>query len=320
MLFSVVVAVRAEWQATTMPVLTTGIPGDWDDFAVTNPCFVRDGEKVRVFYEGCALREDGRMSAFGIAETANPATVAQETTATRTAWRKHTQNPLFRPELEPGALAHGLSVTRWKDGLWAAFEVERSLTSASLEQLDEAGSWIQLASSPDGLIWYDEGTSRSVPYRSKGGLPLRPCLHADPSGRLLHLWWVDGTSRRSHELYHSTSRDGVSWSKPNIQETSEIAPGELCCVRVQASGDYFLLTAVTSEGAPGHAVITRVSRNARSWQAHGPPMFSFRHEDEHDAPWIEFRSDGARLYYTRRERDGPGELYEAFCPRDAYVQ
>src|SRR5439155_17591288 len=102
-----------------------------------------------------------------------------------------------------------------------------------------------------------------LPINSKMPYPLRPCLCAE--GNALHLWWIGPADQRDHALFHSISRDGEIWSKPNQQAAKEIDDREICCARVYPSDDRYILSYVAyDEKKKSHFVVIKTSRNART--------------------------------------------------------
>jgi hypothetical protein len=281
-----------EWKIDKAPALSPGSAPDWDDFAIASASVVRLPNKWTILYEGTALNEDGESHAFGAAESADGV-----------KWNKRPENPVFVPSEHEWEIVTAPCVAKWKDGWIAIYVVNRSLTfeDNSLEQLDLPQQWVRLARSADGLNWESLGEIKSIGFkRTKHALP-RPSIYSDANA--LHLWWIGPDDEDEPALLHSVSRDAQNWSKPNRQLTKEIDSRHIACARVQASGDYYILTYVVFDESNGPRFVTKVSQNARTWTASGPPefplpaYFSSSMDWQQPAPSIVFTKEGARLFY-----------------------
>src|SRR5437667_281503 len=74
-------------------------------------------------------------------------------------------------------------------------------------------------------------------------------------------------------LCHSVSRDGLTWSKPNMQPAAAIDSREILGTRVYPSGDFFVLVYLASDSPNKAEIVTKISRDAVTWQRKGPPEF-----------------------------------------------
>ena len=281
-----------EWKVDNVPALTPATSPAWDDFAIASACVVRLPDKWTMLYEGVAFNEDGKSHAFGVAESADGV-----------KWNKRTENPVFVPSEHEWEIVSAPCVTKWKDGWIAIYVVNRSLTfeEDSLEQLDLPQQWVRLARSANGSEWEPAGEIKALSFKRTRDALVRPCIYSDAGA--LHIWWIGSDDEDEPALLHSVSRDGENWSKPNRQLTKEIESRRMTCARVQASGDYYILTYVALDEQNGSRFVTKVSQNARSWTASGPPEFSLpayfmsSMKWQQPAPSIVFTREGAQLFY-----------------------
>src|SRR6266436_8552270 len=89
------------WKVDAQPAVAPGVIGEWDDWAIASPAILKFAGKWWMCFEGIQLDEDGVRSAFGIAQSDDGL-----------AWHKHSQNPLFRPELSETQSCSSPSVAR----------------------------------------------------------------------------------------------------------------------------------------------------------------------------------------------------------------
>jgi hypothetical protein len=299
-------AIQAGWQLDSKPALTRGPPGSWDDQGIGEVSVVRAPDKWLMFYEGLGASEIGRRPGFGLA-----------TSSDGILWQKHGDRPVFAPVDSPNDGAASPSVTRWKDEFWMGY----LFLSGSDDKSGTRTLSLRLAHSNDGTNWRDFFAAKRTPIDPEQIGNDRPCLYSDPQIKALELWWIGGEGK-NRALFHSISRDAISWSKPSTLAASEIDARPILCARVYPSGKFYIIVyAVESEEADGWKVVTKISDNARTWSSRGPPEFSLPMASD---PWMVFTSEGARLLYLAREeskRDPPDTrtlLRSAFCPKSAY--
>ena len=289
------------WKVDPRPAVAPGMIGEWDDWAITNPTVLKRTDMWWMLYEGVIFDEKGVRSAFGIAQSADGRT-----------WQKHSQNPMFTPETSGTQSCSSPSVTWWHDAFCLVY-----IVSEDPFRPGDAPVTARLARSDDGLIWHDV-VAAELPISSKTPYPFSPCLYAE--GGSLHLWWLGRDADDKPSLFHSSSRDALTWSRPNGQPATEIDSREICCPRVYPSGDYYLLTYVAyDESKKLYFLVTKTSRNARSWTANGPPEFPLPSHVKHLVPWIVFESSGARLFYSAQQPDNTQQLHSAYCEKKAYA-
>jgi hypothetical protein len=297
------------WKIAPEPVLTAGLPHAWDDYAIVAPTILRQPNKLSLWFEGVAFDRSGLHRAAGLAESADG-----------NSWTKHDQNPLFSPALKTNETWSSPSMARWREKLWAVYVVSEDLFSREKndKRFDPTPMSMRLSQSDDGTTWSDVREA-TLPPAAKEFLPVRPCLYAD--GDALHLWWL-GVADQKPALLHSISRDGEKWTAPNSQAAQGIDAREICCARVYPSGDFYILSYVAETQAgydKTYSVVTKISRDARTWTTHGPPEFPLPNHWMHAPPLILFEQDGARLYYSAKEADETVALRSARCSKSNYV-
>jgi predicted GH43/DUF377 family glycosyl hydrolase len=244
-----------------------------------------------MLYEGVALNEDGKSHAFGAAESADGI-----------KWKKRSENPVFVPAKYEWEITTAPDITKWQDGWIAVYVVNRALTfeESSPEDFNLPRESICLARSSDGLNWEPAGEIKALSFKHTKQAARRPSIYSDAGA--LHIWWI-GESEQGPALFHSTSRDAETWSKPNPQLTKEIDVREMACARVRPSGDYYILTYIAFDDRTGARLVTKVSQNARTWTASGPPEFSLPayfalgRQWQQPVPSVVFTKEGARLFY-----------------------
>jgi len=300
------------WKIDPQPALAPGLPGSWDDYAIASPSILRLPDKLMLFYEGVRFDRDGLYRGGGMAESRDGI-----------AWTKYDQNPLFLPALKKIETWSSLSVARWKEKFWLVTAVNEDpfRREKQSERFDPVPVFAQLARSDDGLIWNPVLTAK-LPMWSENFFPIRPWLCGDDTG--LHLWWIGPVGERDRALFHSVSRDGETWSRPNQQPAKEIDDREICCARVYPSGSYYLLTYVAkafdeARRRDNYFLVTKTSRNARTWTASGPPEFLLESHWMHSPPMLLFQPDGVRLFYSVEEPDDTIALRSAWCSKSDYV-
>jgi hypothetical protein len=265
-----------------------------------------------MFYPGVALSSDERTSAIGIARSSDGVT-----------WTRQEDNPVLGLDLAAGEYVSSVSVTKWKDEFRAVFVLARAFTATAADE-NEPPPRVMTARSEDGAIWQRAEILSGVAFDPPGSIELRPCVYAD-SG-VLHLWWI-GSDETKPALCHSVSRDGASWSKPNLQPLGEADSRKVSCVRVYPSGDFTLLVYVAKDDLNHANIVTKIARDAHSWVANGPPEFPIAWGDVDTVPEMLFNAEGARLFYSEplfahgisQSASCGVVLRTAFCPKRAYV-
>ena len=298
------------WQTEKAAVLNPGPAGAWDSDSVADSSIVRSVDGWTLFYEGSSVDEGGRHSAFGRALSKDGV-----------HWEKSDGTPIFEPDVGPHQSASTPSMTRWRDGYLMAYVVNSDQVAPDTT-FDEKGRVapveMRIARSVDGAHWRDQLTG-NTPIHSPQHFDFEPCLYSD--GETLHLWWRAPDAERE-ALCHSVSRDALKWSKPISQPTKEIDPLPISGARVYPSGAYYIISYVAHDTEKKtFQLITKLSRDAKTWMRKGPPVFSL---PQACAPFLVFTPEGARLFFTKHQRLATGEiasraeLMSAFCPKSAY--
>ena len=298
----------AAWKVAPEPILIPGLPHSWDDYAIVASTILRQPNKLSLWFEGIAFDRSGLHRAGGLAESTDG-----------NAWAKHDQNPLFSPAFKNETWSSP-SMARWRDKLWAVYVVieDPLAREKNDKRFDPTPMSMRLSQSDDGTIWTDVRNA-ALPQGAKEFVPLRPCLYAD--GDALHLWWL-GLAEEKPALLHSISRDGEKWTAVNSQAAKDIDARAICCARVYPSGDFYILSYVAQTQAGSdekYSVATKISRDARTWTAHGPPEFPLPNHWMHSPPLLLFEQDGVRLYYSAKEADETVTLRSARCSKSDYV-
>ncbi len=299
---------QAAWKIDSEPALTPGMIGEWDDFAITTPSVVRLPDKWLMLYEGINFTESGMHRAFGIAESKDGV-----------KWMKHSQNPILQPELAENEVCSSSSITRWHNEFRLAYSVFSEPFRSDPVSGKPGDGFVsaRVMRSSDGLNWTVASSVTSA-VTPRFFWPLRTSLYGDD--KTLNLWWLDQAGGKD-VLDHAVSRDGETWSKPNVQTRAEIDSRQICCARVYPSGDFFILSYVTWENHDRvHHVVTKISSNGRTWASKGPPEFLLpSHDENHHAPLLMFESGGARLFYCEEGRDNRVSLRSAYCRKENYA-
>jgi len=306
-------AESSPWKIDTAPTLTPSRGSAWDSQSITYPCVVRTQDKWMLSYQGTGIDEAGPHTAFGCAQSGDGV-----------AWKKLSDTPVFLPDTGSEQLAEAPNFTAWKGGFLMVYLVNPFLVHSerSLGEQERSGPEVRLAQSTDALRWRDLRL-RHLPLGGEANADSAPCIYADKD--VLYLWWLTVANDKP-VLCHSVSRDGVEWSKPSAQPTSEIDSRPILDARVYPSGDFYLLTYVAeTEGeakrTKSYFLVTKVSRDARTWTRKGPPEFAL---PQPCVPFMVFTPGGARLYYDEQERTSDGRistratLRSAFCPKANY--
>lgn len=299
------------WQIAPEPALALGEFGSWDDFAIREASVLQDTKGFTLFYKAVTFSSEERSCAIGIAHSTDGV-----------KWEKLRDNPIFAPNNSDEDEIASFTATKWNDQFWAAYAVPREVVEKPQ---------VELARSDDGIVWQSTGRVEGLPFETGGAISPQPCLYAE--GPILHLWWIarDG---RSAVLFHSISRDARKWSEPTKQPTTEIDAREMSAVRLYPSGNYYVLIYVAHDEKKNRfSIVTKISREARSWFAKGPPEFVIERPLRGLSPAMIFTTDGARLFYPEAlevkqtngkdlPRTSPNRgcvLRTAFCPKSAYV-
>lgn len=298
---------KASWQVAEQSVITPGEFGSWDDFAIREASVLPTENGFTMFYKAVTFSGQERTCGIGIALSADGVT-----------WQKYKDNPIFTPGDGEDEEVASLTATKWNGHFWAVFAVPQD---------EDEKPRVELARSDDGIVWQPAGRIEGLPFETPGSMSPQPCLYAEE--QLLHLWWV-GRSNGKDFLFHSISRDAKRWMQPTVQPTSEIDSREMSAVRIYPSGNYYILVYVARDEDKNHfSIVTKISREARSWFSKGPPEFPIERPLRGLIPAMIFTAEGARLFFSealaakevdpRKSASGGCVLRTAFCPKSAYV-
>ena len=301
-------AESSSWKIDDAAALAPGEGSAWDSQSITYPCVVRTSDRWVLIYQGTAIDEAGPHTAFGCAQSNDGV-----------AWKKISGTPVFSPDTGSEQLAEAPSFTAWKSRFLMVYLVNPFLTRRlPVSGYDNNGFDVRLAQSTDARQWRDVRL-RGLSIASEMKPGSSPCIYADND--VLSLWWLS-MANDQRVLCHSISRDGFAWSKPNTQPTSEIDSRPISGARVYPSGDFYILSYVAyDDSKQQHFLVTKVSRDARSWARKGPPEFAL---PQPCVPFVVFTAAGARVYYDEHERtpDGRVSMYatlrSAFCAKASY--
>ena len=206
---------RGEWTVLgDVPVLERGARGAWDDYAVGSPVVIREdrrgtasaggGARYRMWYLGCHLAM--REHACGVGLATSPDGVV---------WEKRPQ-PVFLP---PDPVAQDnlteIAVLKTADrySLWYSIAADYAA--------GRRRATVNLATSPDGLVWTDQGQV----LEGEGPLPLtieHSVLH---DGQSFHMWYVAAIEELDTPvLRHLSSADGKTWTAVGGTPLKDLAP------------------------------------------------------------------------------------------------
>jgi predicted GH43/DUF377 family glycosyl hydrolase len=304
-------AQQTGWQTAPEPALASGDFGSWDDFAIREASVLQDAKGFTLFYKAVTFSIEELTSAIGVAHSADGV-----------KWEKFKDNPIFAPSNGAEDEITSFTATKWNDQFWAAYAVPKE---------PEEKPQVELAHSDDGIVWQSTGQIEGLVFEIEGAISPQPCLYAE--GPILHLWWI-GQDGGKDFLFHSISRDAKKWSEPTKQPTTEIDSREMSAVRIYPSGNYYVLVYVAhDENKKRFSIVTKISREARSWFSKGPPEFVIERPLRGLTPAMVFTPEGARLFYPQAlevkqtnlnnsPRASPSRgcvLRTAFCAKSAYV-
>jgi hypothetical protein len=183
-----------EWTLLRDPlVLERGRLGAWDDFSVASPLVIKDDGRYRMWYRGCrqAMRE--HACAIGHATSSNGV-----------VWEKSAEpvfvpgDPALRDNLEEIAVVKaGGRYFLWYSAMANPFSGRRRAT-------------LHLATSPDGLVWTDEGQV----FEGQPAVTMIIQHSAFYDGQRFHLWYAAKVADVStYALQHLSSQDGKAWTE-----------------------------------------------------------------------------------------------------------
>ena len=271
---------RGEWTVLgDAPVLERGARGAWDDYAVGSPVVMREdsrgtasaggGARYRMWYLGChlAMRE-------------HTCGVGHATSSDGVVWEKRPQ-PVFLPP-DPVAQDNLTEIAVLKTGdrysLWYSVAADYAA--------GRRRATVNLATSPDGLVWTDQGQV----LEGEGPLPLtieHSVLH---DGQRFHMWYVAAIEELDAPvLRHLSSADGKTWTavggtplKDLEKEMSSL--GRLLVEAVEGGGFRALSTRRDDDQElRSSALGVLVSSDGTTWQMQALDVDPFKASLERDA-------------------------------------
>jgi hypothetical protein len=173
-------------------VLTRGDVYAWDDFKVTSPAVIHDGDRYQMWYVGCHFVGEEYTCGIGHAQSRDGI-----------QWKKSPGPVLTIEDPAVSQDLHSITVVRADDQylLWYAIDAN------PIHGNDCAT--LYLASSKDGLAWKSQGLVLSGNCWENAHL--WPSAFSD--GKNLHLWYSDYGSTDDGLLSHLVSADGKGWQQ-----------------------------------------------------------------------------------------------------------
>jgi hypothetical protein len=192
------------------PVLTPGTLGAFDDSGVMTSCFVRDGERSYLYYQGwsvgvtvpfyvfvgCAVRADGDASF----ERVSPA-----------------------PVLGPSRVDPYMCSSPWvllDRERWRMWYVSNLGWRPQREGPPRYVVHIKYAESGDGIDWESDGHV-CIDFASTDEYAIsRPCVVRDPD--LYRMWYSHRGG--SYRIGYAESRDGLEWERRDRHVGIDVSP------------------------------------------------------------------------------------------------
>ena len=244
---------NSAWQVEAKPVLVPGDVGSWDDFALRDLAVLRVENKWLMIYNGIALSEDGRTCGLGLASSSDGVT-----------WQKPLDEAIV--PVDPNTDVLSPALVRWNGAYLAAYVVQPLRDSADDTEPDPR---VEFASSEGGRVWQPQ-TNAGFAIKIPDSIYLRIGFYAD--GGMLHLWWLGSDADRKAVLCHSISRDGLTWSHPNMQPADKIDSRDMVGARVYPSGNFFLLVYLARVSVNVVSLNGSLSSGRRSPSASAPAL------------------------------------------------
>jgi hypothetical protein len=179
---------QAQLHPALKAVLERGELSAWDDFKAMSPVVIKEGSHFRMWYIGCHFLGDDYTCGVGHAQSRDGV-----------SWQKSPAPVLAIDDRAVSQYLQAITVVRTADKylMWYAFDSSFGHDCTVLD----------LAISPDGLSWRQEGTVLSANCQQY--VHLWPSAFYD--GKIFHLWYADFGSSSSGFLMHSTSNNGKEW-------------------------------------------------------------------------------------------------------------
>jgi hypothetical protein len=188
-------APAGQWSVLTVPALSPGKLGLWDDFRVGSPVVMKDPatSQYRMWYVGCRL--EGPVHDCG---------VGHATSADGIAWKRLDEPVFVAPDAPATHWMSALAIAKRGDGYSMWYSIDGDPFA------DKPRATLHLATSADGISWQHVAKVHTTSHDRT-----RAIKHtvAD-DGHLFHLWYFDRPGDNDDEsLVHLTSPDGKAWSE-----------------------------------------------------------------------------------------------------------
>ena len=258
-----------EWAVVgDVHVLDRGALGTWDDFGVGSPIVRKEpdaagrGARYRMWYVGCHLAMREHRCGVGHA-----------TSLDGVVWEKHPK-PVFVPadlNVQDNLTEIALLKVGARYSLWYSVAADSSA--------GRRRATVHLATSPDGLVWADEGPV----LEGEGLLPLVIEQSVVHDGQRFHLWYVTAINRfDAPVLRHLTSDDGKAWVTVSDTPLSAFQPdmadiGRLSVEAVSGQGFrawFSLPTHDQRHQSKGLGVMASRDGTTWQWQPQGADPFT----------------------------------------------
>jgi hypothetical protein len=250
-----------EWTLLRDPlVLERGRLGTWDDFSVASPIVIKDDGRYRMWYRGCRMALREHACAIGHATSANGV-----------VWKKSAEpvfvpgDPALRDNLEEIAVVKaGGRYFLWYSAMANPFSGRRRAT-------------LHLATSPDGLVWSDEGQV----FEGKPAVTMIIQHSVFYDGQRFHLWYAAKVADVTvYALQHLSSQDGKVWTEiggtllEDLERSLSFDSGRLL-VHPREGGGFRAFFAYEPYRRPP-ALGVLASEDGTTWTTDGPTQEALR--------------------------------------------
>lgn len=174
------------------PILTSGLPGSWEEVRVENPVVIKDEGIYKMWYDG---RNIGNKDQIGYAESTDGIN-----------WVKSPDNPVIIPGSSGSWDSFGVSAPSViKDG---------NLYKMWYDGHANGPHRIGYAFSPDGIIWTKHPSNPIldiVPFSWENDAVFTPTVIKD--GGLYKMWYAGRGFGFLDRIGYAESLDGITWTK-----------------------------------------------------------------------------------------------------------
>lgn len=253
--------VGAGWTKHASYVLNVGAPGAWDDYGVTHPCVIKDGDTYKMWYSG--LDGTGKRK------------IGYATSTDGISWTKYVANPV----LTVGAAG------AWDDDEVGAPSVIKDGSTYRMWYTGNDGSTYRVgyATSANGIAWTKYWGN---PVVSLGAGPtdpdrvgvMSPNVIKEESGFVM---WYSGYDGSKIYICMAYSGDGARWSKYDgtlggvTDKVLDVGAAGAWDDRwvtdcaVLRSGDVYFMYYMGYDGATGFAIGLAYSTTGKTWTKYG---------------------------------------------------